>query len=111
MIHRMTNFMKEMIKAGNIEFKEAKFYFSNLNRGIRNLELNRLKVNFVFKTNWEFVKIFTPDQLDNIWSNFREEIYDRGDVIIKKDSILNKIYYISKGLYMRNNWEIKESWS
>ena len=103
MIHRMTNFMEEMIKAGNIEFKEAKFFLRHLNRGIRNLELNRLKVNFEnvnfdFKTNWEFAKIFTSDQLDNIWSNFREEIYDRGDVIIKKDSIINKIYYISKGI-------------
>ena len=103
MIHRMTGFIEDMIKAGNIEFKEAKFFLRHLNREIRNLELNRLKINFEnvdldFKTNCEFAKIFSHKDLDNLCSNFKEEIYDRGDVIIKKDANLTKIYYISKGI-------------
>ena len=42
-------------------------------------------------------------------SLFREEVYDVGDVIIKADSLISDIYYISKGIVHEKNGDVKDS--
>ena len=46
LINRMKTFVEDMVKAGHIESKEAKFFLDHLHVEVRNLELNRLKINF-----------------------------------------------------------------
>ena len=46
LINRMKSFVNDMIKAGHIEGKEAAFFLDHLNNQARNLELNRLQINF-----------------------------------------------------------------
>lgn len=46
LLHRMQTFVEDMIKAGHIEGKEAKFFLDQIELQVRNLELNRLKVDF-----------------------------------------------------------------
>lgn len=56
LINRMRNFVLDLIKHGQIEFKEAKFFLHHLNKEERNLTLGNLKINFAeveadFETN------------------------------------------------------------
>ena len=103
LLHRMKNFVEDMIKAGHIEEKEAKFFLDHIEIEVRNLELNKLKINFEeadldFQSHWKLAKIFSGDEIEEICSHFTEEIYDAGDAILKADQQLSKVYYISKGI-------------
>lgn len=108
LINAMRSFVNAMIQHGQIDFKEAKFFLHRLNKENRNLQLNKLKIKFEeadtdFQSHCELAKMFSKDELDELFSTFKEHTYASGDIIIKKEELLKNMYYISKGVVHEKN--------
>jgi len=88
LINRMKAFVNEMIEHGQIDFREANFFLHELNKETRNLELNKLKIDFTdadfdFKEHCEIAKLFSNEEIDKLLLNFKEVTFNKNEVIIK----------------------------
>jgi hypothetical protein len=103
LVGKMREFVNELIEHGQIDFKEAKFFLSELDKSNRSLELNRLKIKFEeadhdFIEHCSIAKIFSKEHIEKLCHSFKEETFNKNDVIVHKDDKINHLYYLSRGV-------------
>ncbi|CAI2372249.1 unnamed protein product [Moneuplotes crassus] len=113
LINKMKGFVNEMIENGQIDFKEAKYFLHELNKTNRNLELNKLKIDFEdvnvdFIDNCEIAKIFPREHRERLSENLKEKTYNKGEVIIRKDEMMKNLYYLSRGIVYEKNGAVDD---
>jgi hypothetical protein len=113
LIHKMRNYVEEMISLGQIDDKEAAYFLYHLNKEESNLQLNKLTIDFEeadadFETNCALAKIVEKEDLETLFKHFKEVQYDSGDPIIKKGSSISNLVYISKGIVHERNGDIDD---
>ncbi|CAI2372737.1 unnamed protein product [Moneuplotes crassus] len=113
LINKMREFVNEMIEHGQIDFKEAKLFLHELDKSNRSLELNRLKIDFEeadhdFMEHCEIATLFKKEDLENLCHSFKEQTYNKNDVIIRKDEMVKNLYYVSRGIVAEKNGAVDD---
>jgi len=79
-----------------------------LNKELKNLELNKLKVDYSkngieFSQYSELNKILTEKDIQEISDNSERVTFQEGDVIIGKDEEISHMFFMSKGTVLEVN--------
>lgn len=113
LINHMQHFVEEMVRHGQMEPKEAQFFYHHLNKESKKLLLGSLNVEFEhpdedLTTHSQLSKIFTHDEIEVLCHDMKEKHFNRDEQIIKKGQILKYLYYISKGVVHEKAGDIKD---
>lgn len=113
LINHMSKFVGDMVNHGQMQPKEAQYFYNHLSKQERKLILGHIKIEFEHPdedmiTHSQFSKIFSADEIHELGKHFKEKQFDRNEVVIKKGSTLKYIYYISKGVIHEKAGEVKD---
>lgn len=114
LLNHMHHFVEEMVNHGQMEPKEAQYFFQHLHREESRLLLGKLNIELEhadddLNNHSQLSKIFTRDEIDQLCNEMTEMHFPKGEVIIKKDKKLKYIYYISKGIAHEKAGEVKDT--